>query len=241
MAVSGKIEAYTEPADNVKKFKSMTVRDVVGGDDAATTSRDTNVAGLSSSITLANELRTDIISHFANTTRHTAAAHPTTTIGAVATDLTSLLSLTGTMLTLYAAHNTDAVKASGWEYHDAQTTAKALSSAAAPTTLEEAITRLNDLKAKYNDHEDETTGHGGSSVTADQVAASNAAFGAAILVPVTGAQTGDYVVWSILDSGSGSVTGVSAVAGSGGVTFTFSADPQDDAIISYVVLRGGDN
>jgi len=36
---------------------------------------------------------------------------------------------------------------------------------------------------------------------------------------------GDIVVWSILDSGTGSVTGVSAVAGAGSITFTFSADP----------------
>ncbi len=32
-------------------------------------------------------------------------------------------------------------------------------------------------------------------------------------------------------------TGVSAVAGNGGVTFTFSGDPADDVIISYMVAR----
>lgn len=241
MAVSGKVVAYTEPADNIRKFRAITVRDVVGGDDAKTTTREENVAGLSSAITLANEIRTDIISHFANTTRHPTAAHPTTTIGAVATNLGTLLTLTASMLTLYAAHNTDAVLSSGWAYHDAQTAAKALIAATAPTNLQEAIIDLNDLKAQYNDHEDETTGHGGSAVTADQVASANAAYGTANLVSVTSAQAGDYVMWSILNSGTGTVTGVSAVAGSGGVTFTFSADPQNDAIISYMVFRGGDN
>ena len=46
---------------------------------------------------------------------------------------------------------------------------------------------------------------------------------------------GHKVAWSILNDGTGNVTGVSAVATDGGVIFTFSADPQDDAIISYIV------
>jgi len=46
---------------------------------------------------------------------------------------------------------------------------------------------------------------------------------------------GDMVSWAILKAGTGTVTGVSAVASNGGITFTFSADPQDDAIISYCV------
>ena len=48
-------------------------------------------------------------------------------------------------------------------------------------------------------------------------------------------KVGDQVSWAVLNDGTGNVTGVSAVAADGGVTFTFSADPQDDAIISYIV------
>jgi hypothetical protein len=43
------------------------------------------------------------------------------------------------------------------------------------------------------------------------------------------------VSWAILNDGTGNVTGVSAAAADGSVVFTFSADPQDDAIISYIV------
>ena len=72
---------------------------------------------------------------------------------------------------------------------------------------------------------------------ADQVAAADAAYGAAILATVAAAAVGDLSHWAILDAGTGSVTGVSAVAGAGTVTFTFSGDPQNDAVISYLVAR----
>jgi len=68
-----------------------------------------------------------------------------------------------------------------------------------------------------------------------QIAAADAALGAAIFVPMANVKAGDMVSWAILKAGSGNVTGVSAVASNGGITFTFSADPQDDAIISYCV------
>ena len=80
-------------------------------------------------------------------------------------------------------------------------------------------------------------------VTLSYVAASDAtttAGGAAAeVVSVAGVLAGDKVVWSILDAGTNSVTGVSAVAGAGQITFTFSGDPAADTIISYLVLRQG--
>ena len=97
---------------------------------------------------------------------------------------------------------------------------------------------LNDIKAKYNDHEDETTGHADqSSVTADQVAATGADYGDTNRVTVANAATGDIVFWNILDDGTGDVTGTSATAGEGYIDFKFSANPQDDAIVSYLVIR----
>jgi len=231
------IKGYIETATGVKKYREMVVRDLVAVEDAATMTREQNVAGLSSAITLANEARADIISHFAEATRHSTAAHPTTTIPAAATNLASLLALTASLLTHYEAHNADAILAIGWAYHDAQDTDRALASAAAPTTLQLAVTRLNDLKAKYNLHEAQTTSHVGGTVAGDEIASADAAYGTANLVPVTGCTSGCRVFWSILNSGTGTVTGVSASAGAGGVTFTFSADPQNNAIISYMVAR----
>lgn len=211
---------------------------IVSASGGHTMSREENVAGLSSAITLANEIRTDIISHFANETRHTTGAHDTTGIPAAATNLATLKTLAASLLTLFAEHNTDAVKDSEWAYHSAKAKDCALVSAEAPTTLELCVTRLNDLKEKYNDHEDETVGHADTaSVTADQVAATDAAYGDTNRVPVEGALPNDIVFWDILDDGTGNVTGVSATAGVGFVDFKFNADPQNDAIISYIVIH----
>ena len=134
--------------------------------------------GLNSALTLCNELRTDMISHFANATRHTTGQQSTAGFNAACTDLTTLLALSGQLLTAYATHNADAILPSGWAYHNQRATTKALVSAVTPTTLVQAITRLTDLKAKYNDHEDETVGHNSTvSVVADQTIAANPAVG----------------------------------------------------------------
>jgi len=211
---------------------------LVAADDSVTMSYEENIAGLSSAITLANEIRGDIINHFGNATRHTTGLQSTAAIEDEADDLASLIALTNSLMTLYAAHNADMVLGSGWAYHSAQGAAKALSSEVATTTLADSITMLNDIKAKYNDHEDETTGHANqSSVTADQVAATNADYGDTNRVTVANAATGDIVFWNILDDGTGDVTGTSATAGEGYIDFKFSANPQNDAIVSYLVIR----
>jgi hypothetical protein len=211
---------------------------LVAADDSVTMSYEENIAGLSSAITLANEIRGDIINHFGNATRHTTGLQSTAAIEDEADDLASLIALTNSLMTLYAAHNADMVLGSGWAYHSAQGAAKALSSEVATTTLADSITMLNDIKAKYNDHEDETTGHADqSSVTADQVAATDADYGDTNRVTVANAATGDIVFWNILDDGTRNVTGTSATAGEGYIDFKFSANPQDDAIVSYLVIR----
>ena len=211
---------------------------LVAADDSVTMSYEENIAGLSSAITLANEIRGDIINHFGNATRHTTGLQSTAAIEDEADDLASLIALTNSLMTLYAAHNADMVLGSGWAYHSAQGAAKALSSEVATTTLADSITMLNDIKAKYNDHEDETTGHANqSSVTADQVAATNADYGDTNRVTVANAATGDIVFWNILDDGTENVTVTSATAGEGYIDFKFSANPQDDAIVSYLVIR----
>lgn len=237
---SGKAAAVTLQGDVTitnAGVASLALPKMVAANGGDTMTREENVAGLSSAITLANEIRTDFIAHAADE-RHTTGAQDTSAIPAAATDLATLKTLAAALLTAYAAHNADMILASEWAYHTAQGKACALTSAVAPTTLEEAVTRLNDLKAKYNDHEDETTGHdNGASVVANQVSATNAAYGDTNRVPVAGVTTGDVVWWSILNDGTGNVTGVSATAGAGYIDFKFSADPQNDTIISYIVVR----
>ena len=213
---------------------------ILAMDDAMTTSRDMNVAGLASAIALATELRTDYAAHVADVTvgettgehkaLHTAGQLATTSV--VPYNLTTLLALVNDLTAKYTLHNTDAASADP-TYHKAQGTTRVLSSTADVTTLADAISRLNNIKAKFNLHDADAAAHTTGSKC--QIAAADAALGAAIFVPMANVKAGDMVSWAILKAGSGTVTGVSAVASNGGVTFTFSADPQNDAIISYCV------
>jgi len=205
---------------------------------AKTTSREENIAGLSSAITLANALKVTLNTHAADATEHTTAADATNfpLTSADASNLVTLITLTGEMLTDYEAHNDDAVLGSSWAFHEAQQAGNGVASAVAPVTLQECVTKLNDLKAKYNTHEGSATSHlvGG----AQTEAASDTAYGNSILVLASGVSSGDSVLWGILNNGTGSVTGTSVSSASGELTFVFSADPQNDCVINYVVFRG---
>lgn len=213
---------------------------ILACEDALTTSQDLNVAGLSSAITLCTELLTDYAAHVADQGASTGEHIALHTAGALTStvapyDLTTLLARTNDLQTKYALHNTDAA-ATTPTYHVADVgSGNALSNATAVTTLAGAITKLNDIKSKYNSHEADTTGHrtGGLHPTA----ASDAALGSAILVTsgMSDVKIGDKCAFAVLNDGTGNVTGVSAVPTDGGVTFTFSADPQNDTIISYIV------
>jgi hypothetical protein len=210
---------------------------ILAMDDAMTTSRDMNVAGLASAITLATELRTDYSAHVADygeSTEEHKALHTAGQLAATSVvpyNLATLLALVNDLTAKYTLHNTDAI-ASSPTYHQAQGTTHALAAVTAVTTLAGAITRLNDIKKKFNLHDADKVAH--TTGSKYQIAAADAALGAAIFVPMGNVKAGDMVSWAILKAGTG-VTGVSAVANNGGVTFTFSADPQDDAIISYCV------
>ncbi len=214
---------------------------ILAMEDALTTSRDLNVAGLASAIALATELRTDYSAHVASqgasAGEHKAlhAAGQLDAASVVPYNLATLLVLVNDLTAKYTLHNTDALAATP-TYHIAQdATTHALAATTTVTTLSGAITRLNDIKAKYNAHQTNATSHRTGNLFA--ITSADGALGAAIFVSsgMESVKTGDLVSWSILKAGTGSVTGVSAVAGYGGVTFTFSADPQDDAIISYCV------
>jgi len=211
---------------------------ILAMDDAMTTSRDMNVAGLASAITLATELRTDYSAHVADygdSTEEHKALHTAGQLAATSVvpyNLATLLALVNDLTAKYKLHNTDAASATP-TYHIAEGTTRVLAAETAVTTLEGAITRLNDIKAKFNLHDADTVAHTKGSKY--QIAAADAALGAAIFVPMANVKAGDMVSWAILKAGTGTVTGVSAVASNGGVTFTFSADPQNNAIISYCV------
>ena len=213
----------------------------IASDDGKTTSREENVAGLSSAIALANSLKTITNAHAADGAEHFAGGGATPDIVNYlivtdpATDLATLLTLSGDLLTAYDAHDADA-EAGSPTYHNATEAGDhSLASAVSPITLQEALTKLNDLKAKYNAHDADSTAH--TTGSTHQEATADVAYGAAILFDVSDVAIGDTVIWSVLDTGTGTVTGVSAVVGTGTLTLTFSADPQNDAIVSYSVFR----
>jgi len=205
-------------------------------------------------LTRLNDLKTKLNDHMDDATAHAdgdttqnataAAAYVEEHIAAQnavatanATDLASLKTLIGALLTAYDAHDGDAELPAGWTVHIGQESGDAsLASTVAPTTLALCITRINDLKAKLNTHVVDGTGAhvDGNS---DTVAGVDAAAGAVITIPCTGAQSDDIIVWSILDDGTNNVKGVSALASGNTLQFTFSGDPVGDTIISYMVVR----
>ncbi|MCK5613821.1 hypothetical protein KAR91_68790, partial [Candidatus Pacearchaeota archaeon] len=131
-----------------------------------------DMAGLASAITLANSLKTTMNAHAADAAEHTGA--DTTSFPIVsddAMDLESLLTLVNELTTAYTTHDNDVLLASP-AFHQATTTANALTATATITSLVGSVTQLNDLKAKYNLHDANATSH---TVSAQHVeAAANA-------------------------------------------------------------------
>jgi len=214
-------------------------KEILAIEDALTTSRNMNVNGLASAIKLCKDVITKYSAHVADAGEATSehkALHGDGVLASVAApyDLATLLARVNDITAKYTKHNTDAA-AETPTYHQGKGTTRVLADTTAVTTLYGAITRLNDIKAKFNLHDADTAAHttGGKHAVAEDAAA----LGSAIKVTagMQDVRLGDHVSWSILNGGTGKVTGVSAAAVDGGVIFTFSADPQDDAIISYMV------
>lgn len=119
-------------------------------------------------VALANDIRSKIIDHFANTDYHAAADSTSgASIAAASTNLTDALTLTTTLLVAYSAHQKDSV---GFDpdYHSTYgltqlnsninnpivvTVDPSLGEVRAPTDIVECAARLSLLKTKYNLHD----------------------------------------------------------------------------------------
>jgi len=168
--------------------------------------------GLSSAISLANDLKAKYNAHCADTADHTTAADDVNTIGADdATDLASLITLVTEMLTDYAAHDDDAELGANWVYHAAQEGGDhSLASAVAPTDLPECIARLNDFKSKYNAHDADGTCHG----------------------------VGSNHASAVVDASSSTIqTGVNAALAAPSVTDQFTFDDGEEVVPFIRVLK----
>jgi hypothetical protein len=147
-------------------------------------------------IALANDIRTKLLAHFADVAIHTAADTVSQALitSSAATDLATLLTLTGQLLIAYDSHYRDsapilagATSASVTKYHAPYIStitsdeinpkifpySPALTTKNAPTTLQEAASRLNDLRKNLNFHDGDVDVHtSGGSVGAHLVTAS---------------------------------------------------------------------
>ena len=126
---------------------------------AASFTNVTNVSNLGHCIAAANELRTKMLAHAADGARHDHGGVPTpdpvsfAAMPAAATNKATLQTLVAYLLTSYAAHDAGAKSAGGGLYHRKQYAGSNLTSVVAPTTVATCITRLNDLKIKFNGHD----------------------------------------------------------------------------------------
>lgn len=117
-------------------------------------------------LSLVNELRTDLLAHFALTSGGVHGASDTTNIAVItasaATTYAEAITLVNQLRTAYEAHR---VLTSG-SVHGAADSTNAVSTAAA-TTAAEAVTLANEIKADYNAHRILTAGsvHGAADST----------------------------------------------------------------------------
>ena len=143
---------------------------------------------LANAIEFANDIKTEYELHRADAAQHTTSADAVNVITAAdATDFDSLIILIDDIIVQYDAHEGDAELASSWLYHAAQEASDhSLASLVSPQTVDEAITRLEDIKLKYNAHDNDGTAHG--------VAGSHPSTGlAAPTVTATNANSFNYI------------------------------------------------
>lgn len=152
-----KVQPYQQDPDSYDEIASFNI-----GKDSDGQIEIHTIQGLPSAIALANSLKTVYAAHIADATDHTTLADAVNVVTAAdASSSATLYLLVADLLTQYDAHEGDAELGAAWVYHAAQEGGDAsLASTVAPTTIEEAITKLNDLKAKLNTHDADATTHG---------------------------------------------------------------------------------
>ena len=150
----------TGEAPDSAKYDGSTAIDVR---QASSITVEVDASGIDTAIVLANSLKTVTNAHAADAAEHTGASGADTVNYPVATenakDFDSLMTLAGALLTAYDEHDADA-EAGTPVYHEATETGDhSLASEVQPTTVVLAITRLVDLKTKYNAHDADANAH----------------------------------------------------------------------------------
>lgn len=120
---------------------------------------------LLAAIALANALKATMNAHAADAVEHPGGADnvnfPVAT--ADATNLATLITLVGSLITAYRGHDDDAELVTP-TYHEATEAADhSIWAGSAPTDLPGAIEWLNELKVRYNAHDDDVLAHAANS------------------------------------------------------------------------------
>lgn len=179
--------------DNSSAFQVVTA----GLPIMATPINYVQVTVLANAITLANDIRTKMIDHFADVVQHKSADSASSAIitSGAATTLPTLLTLVAQLQRAYLNHFNDYQGPS--VYHSAETNNvwttvadQTLSNTIAPTTLEETVVVINELATRYNEHWGKVDTHLGSNAYGGHGASTSAAVTAAL---VFGAFSGPYV------------------------------------------------
>lgn len=142
-------ESATDTTDTISDGEYLDVKIYVGDE-----------ARLQTCIDLANVIKASYNGHIAD--QGVGAEEHDADQGAIATanasDYDTLITLVTDMMAHYVIHNADAILVTP-VYHVATGGGDALASEAAPTSLAEAVARLNDLKAKLNLHYADNVAH----------------------------------------------------------------------------------
>lgn len=127
----------------------------------ALASNPTVTGGIALILAFANDIKSKYTTHIASTAAHGTAADATNTVSAAdATNLASLITLVTELLVDFNVHEKDAEEPTGWAYHSQQEASDhSLASVIAPTNIGECITKLLDLKDKFNAHTNDRSAH----------------------------------------------------------------------------------
>jgi hypothetical protein len=123
-------------------------------------------SGLAVAISLANNLKTKLNAHFADTVQHLSADAAHTIGTANATNLATLVTLTTALVAKYNLHEADSELGAAWAYHRAQKTstnyfqiAYSYYALETPSDLANCLTALSFLQTYFNYHDNDVVTH----------------------------------------------------------------------------------
>jgi hypothetical protein len=133
---------------------------IIHGRGVRTVGVDVWSADTTNLILLANDLKAKYNAHRVDLAQHPFADGVNIVTAADASDFDSCYSLVGDLMIQYTAHNADAELAAAWAYHLGQNSSThVLSFGVIPYTNAGVVAAINEIKTKYNAHDDDNASH----------------------------------------------------------------------------------